>query len=54
MSLRRAIGHYWHKHTYRREDSPGVKPPGSRTFDGRLQLLEYLPTVLDAPPGVGD
>lgn len=23
----------------------------SRTFDGRLQLLEYVPTVLDAPPG---
>ncbi len=23
----------------------------SRTFDGRLQLLEYLPTVLDGPPG---
>jgi dihydrofolate reductase len=26
----------------------------SRTFDGRLQLLEYIPTVLDSPPGVGD
>jgi dihydrofolate reductase len=25
-----------------------------RTFDGRLQLLDYVPTVLDAPPGVGD
>ena len=23
----------------------------SRTFDGRLQLLEYVPTALDAPPG---
>jgi dihydrofolate reductase len=23
----------------------------SQTFDGRLQLLEYVPTVLDAPPG---
>lgn len=23
----------------------------SRTFDGRLQLLEYVPTVLDRPPG---
>ena len=23
----------------------------SRTFDGGLQLLEYLPTVLDGPPG---
>jgi len=27
---------------------------GSRTFDDRLQLLEYAPTVLDGPPGVGD
>ena len=26
----------------------------SRTFDGRLQLLEYVPTVLDGPPVVGD
>jgi riboflavin biosynthesis pyrimidine reductase len=24
---------------------------GSRTFDGRLQLLEYKPTVLSGPPG---
>jgi dihydrofolate reductase len=24
----------------------------SRTFDGRLQLLEYVPTVLASPPGV--
>lgn len=23
----------------------------SRTFDGRLQMLEYVPTVLDGPPG---
>jgi dihydrofolate reductase len=23
----------------------------SRTFDGRLQLLEYVPEVLDGPPG---
>ena len=23
-----------------------------RTFDGRLQLLEYVPRVLDGPPGV--
>jgi len=23
----------------------------SRTFDGRLQLLEYVPQVLTAPPG---
>ncbi|SDK39597.1 Dihydrofolate reductase [Actinopolyspora mzabensis] len=26
----------------------------SRTFDGRIQLLEYVPTVLDGPPGVGN
>ena len=25
----------------------------SRTFDGRLRLLEYVPTVVDKPPGVG-
>ena len=25
-----------------------------RTFDGRLQLLEYVPTVLDGPPGAGE
>ncbi|ASU78698.1 deaminase [Actinopolyspora erythraea] len=24
----------------------------NRTFDGRIQLLEYTPTVLDGPPGV--
>jgi dihydrofolate reductase len=23
----------------------------SRTFDGRIQLVEYVPTLLDAPPG---
>jgi hypothetical protein len=23
----------------------------SRTFDGRLQLLEYVPRVLGGPPG---
>jgi riboflavin biosynthesis pyrimidine reductase len=26
----------------------------SRTFDGRLQLLEYVPTVLSGPPGTTD
>jgi dihydrofolate reductase len=25
----------------------------SRTFDGRIQLLEYVPTVLDGPPSGG-
>lgn len=28
-----------------------LKMIASRTFDGRLQLLEYVPTVLTAPPG---
>jgi dihydrofolate reductase len=23
----------------------------SRTFDGRIQLVEYIPTVLEGPPG---
>jgi len=23
----------------------------SRTFDGQIQLLEYVPTVLNGPPG---
>ena len=25
----------------------------SRTFDGRIQLLEYVPTLLSGPPGAG-
>jgi dihydrofolate reductase len=25
----------------------------SRTFDGRIQLVEYVPTVLKGPPGAG-
>lgn len=25
----------------------------NRTFDGRLQLLEYVPMVLEGPPGAG-
>ena len=28
----------------------GLELVGNRTFDGRLQLLEYVPTVLDGPP----
>jgi dihydrofolate reductase len=31
-----------------------LKLVASRQFDGRLQLLEYVPTVLDGPPGVSD
>ena len=26
----------------------------SRTFDGRIQLLEYVPTVLEGPPGTNE
>jgi dihydrofolate reductase len=26
----------------------------SRTFDGRIQLLEYVPTILAGPPGASD
>lgn len=29
----------------------GLEMVASKTFDGRLQLLEYVPTVLDGPPG---
>ena len=29
----------------------GLEMIGSRTFDGRIQLLEYVPTVLEGPPG---
>ena len=29
----------------------GLDLIGSRTFDGRIQLLEYVPTVLSGPPG---
>jgi hypothetical protein len=24
----------------------------SQTFDGRIQLVEYVPRLLDGPPGV--
>jgi hypothetical protein len=26
----------------------------TRTFDGRIQLLEYVPRVLTAPPGTSE
>jgi dihydrofolate reductase len=29
-----------------------LKMIDSRTFDGSIQLVEYVPTVLDGPPGV--
>ncbi len=32
----------------------GLDMIGSRTFDGRIQLLEYVPTILAGPPRVGE
>jgi dihydrofolate reductase len=29
----------------------GLDMISSRTFDGRIQLLEYVPTILAGPPG---
>jgi hypothetical protein len=29
----------------------GLDMISSRTFDGRIQLLEYVPTILSRPPG---
>jgi hypothetical protein len=38
---------------FAREGHPDVALDmvNSRTFDGRIQLLEYVPTVLAGPPG---
>ena len=32
----------------------GLELIESRTFDGRIQLLDYIPTLLDGPPGAGE
>ena len=32
----------------------GLEMISSRTFDGRSQLVEYVPTVLDGPPGAAE
>ncbi len=32
----------------------GLELIESRTFDGRIQLLDYIPTLLEGPPGSGD
>lgn len=32
----------------------GLEMTASRTFDGRIQLLEYAPTVLSGPPGTAE
>ncbi len=31
----------------------GLEMTDSRTFDGRIQLVEYVPTILNGPPGTG-
>lgn len=37
---------------YDRYPDVGLEMVASRTFDGRLQLLEYVPTVLAGPPSM--
>ena len=32
----------------------GLEMVDNRTFDGRIQLLEYVPTVLSGPPGTDE
>lgn len=39
---------------YDRYPDVSLQMVNSRTFDGRLQLLEYRPTVLAQPPGATD
>jgi len=36
---------------YDRYPDVALEMIGSRTFDGRIQLLEYVPTILAGPPG---
>ena len=40
-----------HERIYGGYPDVGLEMVASRTFDGRTQLLEYVPTVLDGPPG---
>ena len=40
-----------HERIYDGYPDVGLEMVASRTFDGRTQLLEYVPTVLDGPPG---
>jgi hypothetical protein len=37
--------------THRSERRVALDMISSRTFDGRIQLLEYVPTILTGPPG---
>ena len=42
-----------HERIYDGYPDVGLEMVASWTFDGRTQLLEYVPTVLDGPPGGG-
>ena len=46
-------GHTGRERIYDGYPDVSLEMVNSRTFDGRLQLLEYVPTVLSAPPGSG-
>lgn len=39
------------EHFYSGWPDVALETVGHRTFDGRLQLMEYVPTVLEGPPG---
>ncbi len=45
-------GHSGRERIYDGYPDVALEMIGSRTFDGRIQLLEYLPTILSGPPGV--
>ena len=54
MTGRRATTHWGSTDDFvRRYPDVRLDMVQSRTFDGRLQLLEYVPTVLTGPPGTG-
>jgi dihydrofolate reductase len=46
-------GHTGRERIYDGYPDVALEMVDSRTFDGRLQLLEYVPTVLSGPPGGG-
>ena len=46
-------GHTGRERIYDGYPDVSLEMVNSRTFDGRLQLLEYVPTVIDGPPGGG-
>ncbi len=40
-----------HERIYDGYPDVALKMTESRTFDGQIQLVEYVPTVLEGPPG---